>query len=64
MSTFEANVNKGWHKALLKSTSADTMITEFYTGRPTRVLKNENNVEWKKRGAEMQAYLESGTVPL
>ena len=54
LSTLEANVNKGWHRVVLKARSSDTMASEFYTGRPCRVLKNTHNKEWALREEEMR----------
>jgi NAD(P)H-dependent flavin oxidoreductase YrpB (nitropropane dioxygenase family) len=48
---------------ILQAKSSDTLTSEFYTGRPCRVLKNKHNVGWSRRSEDMRAYLKSGVVP-
>jgi NAD(P)H-dependent flavin oxidoreductase YrpB (nitropropane dioxygenase family) len=64
LATLEANCNKGWHKAILQASSADTRRIEIYTGRPLRVIKNKSNDDWANREAEMRELLAKGIVPI
>ena len=64
LSSFEANCNRGWHKAILKAGSNDTRRIEIYTGRPLRVIKNKYNDKWAKQESKMRSLLAKGIIPI
>ena len=45
------NTNKGMTEAFLRATSADTVRTRVYTGKPARLLKTKWTEAWAEEGA-------------
>ncbi|MBF4162066.1 NAD(P)H-dependent flavin oxidoreductase [Nocardioides acrostichi] len=43
--------NQGWETAFLRATSADTVRTRVYTGKPARLLKTKWTQAWAEDGA-------------
>lgn len=43
--------NKGWSTAFTRATSADTVRTRVYTGKPARLLKTRWTEAWAEEGA-------------
>jgi len=43
--------NKGWETAFLRASSADTVRTRVYTGKPARLLKTKWTQAWAEEGA-------------
>ncbi len=43
--------NTGWEPAFLRATSADTVRTRVYTGKPARLLKTRWTQAWTEEGA-------------
>jgi enoyl-[acyl-carrier protein] reductase II len=50
LGSFEANTIKGYKELLLPATSQDTTISRYYTGKPCRVLKNNQTREFEESG--------------
>lgn len=63
--TPEANVPRQYIEAILRSSSDDTIVSEVYTGRPLRHIKNTYSVAWEtERAEEKRKLLANGTIPL
>src|SRR5699024_1855884 len=43
--------NSGWETAFTRATSADTVRTRVYTGKPARLLKTRWTEAWAEEGA-------------
>eukprot|EP00937_MAST-01D_sp_MAST-1D-sp2_P000683 g683.t1 len=63
LATPEANVPEAYKQALLASSTADTIRTEIFTGRPLRVVRNEYVMGWEARTDEKKRLLARGIIP-
>ena len=55
--------NKGWETAFLRATSADTVRTRIYTGKPARLLKTKWTEAWTSEDAPEPLPMPCGGVP-
>ncbi len=64
IASHEAHAADGFKQRLLEASSADTVVTRCYSGKPMRVLRNAYVEDWERRTSEIRPFplqfLESG----
>jgi enoyl-[acyl-carrier protein] reductase II len=56
IASHEAHAADGFKRRLLEASSADTVITRCYSGKPMRVLRNAYVEDWERRTSEIRPF--------